>query len=106
MKETKKPRPVKVYTLFGYPHALTCQSRYSRGMPITIVAAYSVRQAYWLGGNDEWFKGNVGILERTVGEQWKDFDGNLTYGGRFGTGATYPLSKSFMAEYKATHDKV
>ena len=83
---TKK---LKVYTLFqdsdGSP---TCMSvAYSRGPKrFWHVAAKSIKQAYWLVANQQWWDRHVGILETYNGYsgRWENHLGEFWYGnGRF-----------------------
>jgi hypothetical protein len=95
-------KPVKLYTLFKlYAGKFSNMSAdYSHGTPIYNIAAKSIKQAYYLAGNDVWFNGNVGILETSIGgypeQQWKDYNGKVSDIGKestFGIGGVRPLPK-------------
>ena len=92
-------KQVKLYTLFE-PHAGKFSNMtvsYSHGTPIYNIAAKSIKQAYWLAGNNVWFDGNVGILETSTngyGEiKWKDYNGKTTNDSQFGIGGVRSLPK-------------
>jgi len=75
-------RQLKVYQLYKGPKGPTCQSIHYgvHSKKVWMVAAVSVKQAYYLAGNDVWREDGqgTGIVEMSTdaaNEQWRYDDG-------------------------------
>lgn len=67
-------KPITIYSLFGGLGGFTTKtSGYSQNS--LIVAAKSIRQAFYLANNSVWYDGKVGIIEQQHGYQVTHFNG-------------------------------
>ncbi len=96
-------KPVYVYNLFDGPKGLTNNSQcYRGGVKIIVVAAVSIKQAYYLAGNDEWFDGDIGIIETYMNPIWTDYDGKELKEPNFGFGKTRRMPNWFIKKWIAS----
>lgn len=88
---------IKLYTLYQDGSKITALSQCCyHGVPILMVAAVSIKQAYYLAYNHIWFDGQTGILEVATGDVVRDWEGNRKLDLRFKPGRARPLPKSFL----------
>lgn len=90
----------KIYHLYDGPKGVTCRSEnYSRySKRVWVVAATSIKQAYYLAGNNKWYKQDnnfVGILAYSPhgsDAKWDRWDGSSEWS------VSYEHSKPFNGE--------
>ncbi len=94
-------KPIKIYSLFDSYSGLTCYSRHYAAPYKTMwhVAAYSIKQAYYLAGNDVWVSesADTGIVEHHNGQdatQWRYWDGTKDWSARHEHGKVFKKHKS------------
>lgn len=98
-KTNNRPKKIKLYTLFNTINGLTSQTQWDERASIEYhVAAYSIRQAYYLAGTSVWYDGHVGILERgqlarDEAETWINYRGAQSMFGQFPTCGARALNK-------------